>query len=519
MPKLLAIDQDAHAIRYLLASVAKGRVRVVACGEIAIEANEDDASPNLAKLLAEELSRVGARGARTLATIRRSDIEVFRLTFPPSQDEELPALVQAQILGRSAALGEEPIVDFVPLNHVQDGEREVEAMAASAETVASYQALASESGLQLKRLIPRPIATAMLFRRLPLENPPATALVVNVLGSEADLLIVAENKIRFSRTVQLGSGEAAASAEALVGEIVRTLTIAPNQLLEDQQISQIILLGNHEEHAKLQQTLSERLPLDVALADPFATDGVSVKDLQEKPDWAAPLLGMLLDEAANERPTIDLLDVRQPPKPRDLRRLIVYGAGALALLIAATTVWASQEQAKIASENEKLSHQLDQLRKEAKSSAKLVAVSKSIEAWNAGSIVWLDELRDLSLKFPPASDIKIRGMSISPLRSSGAAMIRINGTVRDPTVVVQLDHNLRDAHRNSTSTNLREQSDKEGSQPSWRFETVVTTKAWTPEQYRKALAAARKAGILFRTHAQKPSTSAKPSDTTSTEQP
>jgi len=522
MPKLIAIDQGANAVRYLVASVANGQVRVGVLGEVerTVDAKNDGSSPSLAKLLADELKKSGVRGVRALATIRRSDVEILRLTFPPSKDEELPALVRAQVLGRGAVLGEEPIVDFVPLGDVQDAEREVEATATTSETVASYRSFASQSGLRLKRLIPRPTATASLLRRLPEKRFPTTALVVNVLGSEANLLVVAENNIRFSRTVQVGHEDHDTVAESLVGEIVRTLTIAPGHLHEDQQIVQIVLLGNPEEHSKLQHLLSERVDLDVVLADPFLAGGVSAADSLERPGWAAPLLGMLLDEAAQERPTIDLLDVRQPPKPRDRRRLVVYGIAAAAMFIVATTVWASREQAELASENQKLSEKLGKLRKEAKSSAKLVAISKSLEAWNAGVIVWLDELRDLSVKFPPAGDLTVRSMTISPSSgSSGVARISINGSVRDPTVVVQLDRNLRDAHRNATSTNLREQPDKEDSDPSWRFKTTIMTKARTPELYRDALVAAQQAGALFRAREENRSASADSTETTSTGQP
>ena len=87
--------------------------------------------------------------------------EMSGLTFPPSKDEELPAMVHAQVLGRSAALGEEPVIDFVPLGDAEHEQREVEAMATTAETVASYQSFVAESGLRLQRLIPRPMATRL----------------------------------------------------------------------------------------------------------------------------------------------------------------------------------------------------------------------------------------------------------------------------------------------------------------------------------------------------------------------
>ena len=109
---------------------------------------------------------------------------------------------------------------------------------------------------------------------------------------------------------------------------------------------------------------------------------------------------------------------------------------------------------------------------------------RSIAAWNASGIIWLDELRDLSIHFPPARDVTVRGMTFSPWRQSGA-QIRVNGLVRDPTVVVRMDHDLRDRYRDATSTNYNETS---ALGQNWRFDTVITTGRRSAKAYAESMA-------------------------------
>jgi hypothetical protein len=130
--------------------------------------------------------------------------------------------------------------------------------------------------------------------------------------------------------------------------------------------------------------------------------------------------------------------------------------------------------------NAGLTSKLLELRKQGKKLVPQVALARSIAGWESTGIVWLDELRDLTRKFPSAEDVTVRGMTISSLRGGGA-MIRVTGQVRDPAVIVRMDHDLRDQFRNATSKNFREQSNK--GEPSWRFETDITTRRRPAEDY------------------------------------
>jgi Tfp pilus assembly protein PilN len=184
----------------------------------------------------------------------------------------------------------------------------------------------------------------------------------------------------------------------------------------------------------------------VQLVDPF--DSVEWGDSRaakpEYPGTFAPLLGVLIDEAAGAAPVIDFLHPRKKPAPPDQRRryVAVAAAAAAVLLIGFGVIqwrlWG-------------LDSELNQLRitrtkqeKAAKDAAKPIKDAESLDAFAAGDIPWLDELSRLSEKMPPPESAQLTEIMAQATTKGGGGRIQINGHVDSSIRVAELEEALRD---------------------------------------------------------------------------
>ncbi|MBN1855175.1 MAG: hypothetical protein JW829_20760 [Pirellulales bacterium] len=530
MPKAIAIDWNPSEVRYLVAELSRDRVQLLqagACNRSRLPADGDPLE-SITRSLAELFRQTGALGAAAIIAIGRGDMDIYRLTLPPATDDELAALVHTQILSQAGAGVGEPVVDFLAPQASPNASRPVEAVVTQQETVDRYQTFGTSAGIRLKRLILRPYATASLRYRME-ANRTETVLLVSILGSEVDLILASANRIHFWRTVQIPedtqiqstSQDSPAShpdiqtstpqtrlsqtetLDALALEITRTLAVAPTQLPEGQSIEGIVLFGSRDDCSALSSMLEPQTEINIRSLDPTSAPGVTwmaspmvpsstdpiarevvgIETLSE-PGRVAPLIGMLLDEAEGNPPAMDLLHPRRPPKPYNRRRLWILTAVAAAifLITGGSMVSGLVDDAKTKSIG--YVRELRRLRSTDRKLAGEVAVERSLQEWAQGDIVWLDELRDLSAKFPPAQDVIVRSMTISP-RRGGGAVIHIQGSVRDPSVVGRMDLDLRiEGIRIATSTNYREQPGEGEAALDWRFETQIVTQRRPASAYR-----------------------------------
>jgi hypothetical protein len=193
---------------------------------------------------------------------------------------------------------------------------------------------------------------------------------------------------------------------------------------------------------------------------------------------------MLLDEVDGKSPAIDFLHPRRRPAPPNRRRrLAIAGAvAACALGLFAYSTWS--KFAEVNAENLILSARLKELDDLAKRAAQQQATAVAVREWNAGDVVWLDELRDLSLRFPKARDAVVLQMSFSHARAGGGT-IDLQGVVRDPAIVGRMERNLRDEFHEVRSKGVKERVQDKGF--SWQFESSVSVAHREKNQYQSVL--------------------------------
>ena len=473
MARLLAVDWDRHEARYVVASSTGDGLVVRAASSVPLVDVAEGGNaphPDIGGSLRAALADQSVGRAVALVGVERSAIELLHFTLPPASDDELPEMVANQAMRESQLVTEESILDFVPSDQSDSVPRDVTAAVLSADHFEQIMGACQTAGLKPKRLLLRPFAAASLFKRL-VSAEERVCLLVNLIAEEVDLIFVAEGKVVFFRTVRLPkAAEDRRQLRRLLTEISRTLVVAAQGRLGDEKVESVYLFGNADEHEPLAAQIREQILLPVDTVDPF--------EAVEVPDGVAPahagrfasLLGMLYDEAEGVEQAIDFLHPRRPPQPLNRRRIVARVAGLLAAAVLAVTYFVWGQFSELDAEIVGRLRTLKSLDTTAKKAAKQQKVAASLRAWEAGNVIWLDELRDLSLRFPSGRDMVIQRMTMSSSNEGGGSIV-LNGLVRDPAIVVRMEQGIRDQRHDISSKRVQERVREKSY--TWHFETLM----------------------------------------------
>ena len=122
---------------------------------------------------------------------------------------------------------------------------------------------------------------------------------------------------------------------------------------------------------------------------------------------------------------------------------------------------------------------------------------EAIAAWKNRDVNWLEELRDLSIRFPGPRDAVVLRMSMRPSQGAGG-LIDLQGLVRDPKVVVNLERQVRDDFRTVRSRRVQQRTQEDDY--TWLYETSVSVAPRRPDQYAVQPAARRRPSRRLQRH-------------------
>jgi hypothetical protein len=301
-----------------------------------------------------------------------------------------------------------------------------------------------------------------------------------------ELNVVAPGRLGFTRTVRLPDQASEEDvAGRLIAEAKRTVLAAPREHIGDEGIQSVYVFGRQTEYESLAAEIGRELSLPVEVVDPLDAVETSEAAVPPQSEQLAPLLGVLLDEAVGSHP-IDLLHPRRPPHPWARRRLAALAVGGLALVALTLGLYVWGNLAEANADNERLATRLRDLNETAKKAAKQKDRIEAIAAWKNRDVNWLEELRDLSLHFPGPRDAVVLRMSMRPAQGDGG-LIDLQGLVRDPKVVVNLERQIRDGFRAVRSRRVQQRTQEDDY--TWVYETSVSVAPRRPEQYSTPTAA------------------------------
>jgi hypothetical protein len=234
-----------------------------------------------------------------------------------------------------------------------------------------------------------------------------------------------------------------------------------------------MLLGGDAELGALPGVLRDQLGLEVEAFDPLDRASLTTearRSLADRSGRFAALLGMVYDEAEGRRHGIDFLKPRQRPQPPNRgRRYAVVGAAAASLLLvlAGLIAWQIQGYSRRLSGLQIESKNLDAPVKEAQ---KLKAEVEVIDVFAAGDVNWLDQLHELSQEFPSAADAVVDSATFST-QTEGGGQMYLEGYVRDPAVIEQMESRLRDERHQVTGSGT--QFDERQPELRWQFKEKI----------------------------------------------
>ena len=486
MSKLIAIDWDSQELRTAVGRAGrKGLTQVVCRATSWDEAEQQGLAAGSFAAAAWALERLDAARGRGILFARRQHLETSTLNAPPTSDEDLPDLVANHLLTDLGAGSESAAYDFYPLDASSDVPRRIAIAAMDEENVAEYRHLAAALKLVRPRLTVRAGGLLNLLREQGIDvQEPSLVLAPNV--EEIDLAVLAAGRLAYWRSIYCSPpAESDSFRGFLSAEVQRTLAVAEENLPEDSRIVRLLVAAGGSESTAAIDAIN-RLDVAETLAarlEPELPDvEVVYEGLPGPAGRFAPLLGALAQEARRERPAIDLLNppVRKRSAPSRRPWALAAAGAALALVLGLFVL--REEVADRQREATALARQLADLEKQSKKVQPAAKTWQAIEAWNAANLVWLDELRDLAIRFPPAGTAVVLDFSASP-SANGGAVIRMSGKALDPTVVAALDRDLRDEHRDILSRNLREQASAPDDPFLWRFESVLNVRRQAAAAY------------------------------------
>jgi hypothetical protein len=191
------------------------------------------------------------------------------------------------------------------------------------------------------------------------------------------------------------------------------------------------------------------------------------------------LLGMLVDEAAGKH-AIDFLHPRRAPGPVSRWRIAAIAGAVAAAVVIAVVFYLWTTLAAINRDNAELAGRVKELNEIMRKAAEQKNRIEAIAEWKAAEIIWLDELRDLSIRFPSARDAVVLRMSMRPSQSSGGT-VDLQGLVRDPKVVVNMESQVRDEYRRVRSRRIQERTLERDY--TWIFESSMSVARRSKEHY------------------------------------
>jgi Tfp pilus assembly PilM family ATPase len=438
MTRALAIHWDHDSLRLAIAEVGE-MVRVEHLALVPLpEGGELEAARTA---VAEFVAKHGLAKADVSFAIGRGQIEYRAIELPAAPDDELPDMIRYQAKNRFSTSGEGQIVDFIRLSSGQVAPLRVLAAALSGADSGKIEKICDAARLRLRHVLPRPFAVAHLLRGS--LSAAKFTLIVHRWEREVDLSIAYRHHILLTRTIRLPS-EAADKMATLLLELRRTLAAAANQPGSG-QVSRILVVGNAAADQALAQTLDTALQLPgeaVGVADLVAAPPAARSQLADG-SFAAALgcLGLSHEPAEH---LIDFGNPRRRPEPvKDPRRKIriaalAGGAALLMLAIAATVLFARRAEVS------RLQTELDELTAGSSQRDLLIGKTDVIDRWKKGDINWLDELYEISDRFPLPDEAIVERFSASVAAASDEATIGINGKITQPNVENDIVGELRE---------------------------------------------------------------------------
>jgi hypothetical protein len=402
MSRFLALDGDQPILHVASANVIRGSVRI----DKAICINEGQAinlanAATLGKNFRQHLKEAGITPAPVLVSLGRERIVLKEIKFPPVPDSEEANIVRFQVSRDLSEAPENVVIDYFPIPYADaTAERKALTVVVRREIIQAYEKFCTAAGLKLMGITPRPFASVAGIQRAvsigavnPVELPNASYAVLTRGDKWGELTIARGDSVVFTRSL---SGPALNSETALLGELKRNLAVYSGQ--NPQSPVQTVYMPEADGPGGWSGRIRSGMTIPVQSFDPLA--GVLHEATPESRANFAALSG-LFDLQSREQLPINFLKPREPKKQADPnKRFLLTVVPLLLLLFAGAFIFGLS----IKADKERKLVQLQELKKELDDRLPKLEEDekrvKYVNEWRDRTVVWLDEIYDLTARFP-----------------------------------------------------------------------------------------------------------------------
>ncbi len=410
MARYLALDWDQNQLHIVAANVRGTSVsvqRAMVWQEPGVPSLTD--AEALGQLLRERLKEAGISPAPVLACVGRDKVIVKEVRFPAVPPGEEPAIVRFQAVKELTDSADDVIIDYVPASNGHNGERRATALVIRNSLLAAYQKLCQSAGLKLAGLTPRLVGVSACVRQVmgktvvtPPPEPADAVIAVVVVGEKtAELCVLRGETFLLARSLPAASN--------LASDIRRNLLVHAGNDPQN-PVRAIYLAGKGA--GELRERLSELTEMPVHTFDPFSGNEGRHLPAGNRGSFAGAV-GLLYAQGAGQLP-INFVAPRQPRPPanpnlRILRAaLIGWLVFFVGLLVLGRVVHARRSSEAEAYEQQQQQTVIELVR--TRENAKRL---KELYDWD--TLVWLDELYDLTARIPDVNDLRVTSLHAEPL--------------------------------------------------------------------------------------------------------
>ena len=363
--------------------------------------------------------------------------------------------------------GEEASIDFVSFPQLDDGSRQVNAMAMAPTDEQLIHNLAEAAGCAKTSAV---VVTHPLrvFASDQQETDQSAVLVVSMGPQSAHLLVVRHQRPVLSRTLSLARGEGReAEARFVTGEIQRTILTIGDRLERGVEINKAVLVGSPLETEILASQLDGRIDLPVSHVS--ASDFVEgdITDIQQ--GAYAPLIAALLETASDATPAIDFLNPRRPPVSTSRRNQWLAVATLLVMVGGGGWYYTNSLFAEQRKEIAELKIQLEPITESLRNTAPLIRQAAGLGRWERSRMNWLDEIRDITVRMPSSPELSVRQFAATPARTGFA--VTFQGTSRSPEAHRAMEIGIQDRYHTTRTPSFSES--RKGKDVVWNFRTTL----------------------------------------------
>jgi hypothetical protein len=421
LARFLALDWDHKQLHLVVATTGRSGVHIQRALVWQEENDPAGGQPEaLGQRLRAYLKGAGIAAAPVLVCVGRDRVILKEIRYPQVPASEEPAVVRFQASKEMTDAAEDVVIDYTPLDGPGGiGERRAIGVIVRRKVLTDYQTLCRAAGLKLVALVPRPFGIAAALQRIAgaaeatpaPASPDAVSAVLTVTEGWAEFCIVRSTTLLFARALPVGRN--------LAAEVRRNLAVyagQPQVSLARDVVRAVYVAGNGEETA-LREHLRELLAIPVHGLDSFALDASAEVSPGSRAGFAGAV-GLLHLWATRQQTPINFVRVKAPvakADPHRNRKLLVAGAVAALFLLAG--VWGFQALAAkraiieaLTGEKNRLDDQLRQLAPDAKH-------IQALREWDDSAISSLDELYDLTARFPYREGLRITKLSVGTITS------------------------------------------------------------------------------------------------------